>query len=95
MREIWPFQDAENTAVFTTKQIVKDYKPVLYVAHDADDGEWQFHSGGIARDEDVTIIALSEMVELDSTITHLADLPVGWEASRNSRSENWKRRPLD
>ena len=87
----WPFQDPENAAVFTTKRIVKDRKPVLLVTHDAEDGAWQFHSGDIARDEDAMIIALSEMVEIDSTITQLADLPIGWEASRNSALDPWKR----
>jgi hypothetical protein len=88
----WPFQDPQNVAVFTTKHIVRNHKPVLFVSHDAEDGAWQFHSGDIARDEDVMIIALSEMVEIDSTIMELADLPLGWEAVRNSTLEPWIRR---
>jgi hypothetical protein len=87
----WPFQDPQNVAVFTTKQVVKERKPILFVTHDADDGAWQFHSGDMARDEDAMILALSEIVEIDPTITELADLPLGYKASRTSLSSSWKR----
>jgi hypothetical protein len=87
----WPFQDPQNVAVFTTKQVVKEGKPILFVTHDADDGAWQFHSGDMARDEDAMILALSEIVEIDTTITELADLPLGYKASRASPSSSWKR----
>ena len=78
-------------AVFTTKQVVKERKAILFVTHDADDGAWQFHSGDIARDEDAMLLALSEIVEIDPTIAELADLPVGYKASRASLSSSWKR----
>jgi hypothetical protein len=87
----WPFQDPQNVAVFTTRQVVKDRKPILFVSHDAGDGAWQFHSGDIARSEDMIILALSEIVEIDPSITDLADLPLGYKASRNSPSDAWKR----
>jgi hypothetical protein len=87
----WPFQDPKNVAVFTTKQVVKDRKPILFVTHDTDDGAWQFHSGDVARSEDIMILALSEIVEIDPSITELADLPLGYKASRNSPSDSWRR----
>jgi hypothetical protein len=77
--------------VFTTKQVVKNRKPILFVTHDADDGTWQFHSGDIARAEDAMILALSEIVEIDPTVAELADLPLGYKASRISPSSPWKR----
>jgi hypothetical protein len=87
----WPFQDPQNVAVFTTKQVVRDRKPILFVAHDADDGAWQFHSDDIAHEEDAMILLLSEIVEIDPTIAELADLPLGYKAWRASLSSSWKR----
>jgi hypothetical protein len=87
----WPFQDPQNVAIFTTKHIAKNGRPILFVFHDADDGAWQFHSDDITRSEDMMILALSEIVEIDPTIAELADLPFGWKASRNSPLDSWKR----
>jgi hypothetical protein len=87
----WPFGDPKNVAVFTTKQIVRERKPILLVTHDADDGAWQFHSGETVHNGDVMLIALSEAVEIDQTILQLADLPFGWKAFRNSPADSWKR----
>ena len=87
----WPFEDPQNVAVFTTKQVVKERKPILFVTHDAVDGAWQFHSGDIAQDEDAMILTLSEIVEIDPTVAELADLPLGYKASRDSLSSSWRR----
>jgi hypothetical protein len=86
----WPFQDPQNVVVFTTKQVVKDRKPILFVTHDVDDGAWQFHSGDAALSEEIMILALSEIVEIDPSIIELADLPIGYKASRNSPSDSWR-----
>ena len=81
----WLFEDPQNVAVFTTEQVVKERKPILFVTNDADDGAWQFHSGDIARDEDAMILALSEIVEIDPTLAELADLPLGYKAVDQAR----------
>jgi hypothetical protein len=87
----WPFQDPENVAVITTRHVIKEGKPILFVWHNADDGAWQFHSGDDVSVEDAMVVALAEIVEIDSTITELADLPPGYKATRVSQSDSWKR----
>ncbi|CAH8713641.1 hypothetical protein M5W83_16390 [Paenibacillus thiaminolyticus] len=37
------------------------------------------------------IISLQEMMQLDSSIAELADLPLGWAAWRNSAADEWHR----
>ena len=39
--------------------------------------------------------ALSEAVDLDPSILQLADLPLGWQAVRDSPEQRWKREVLD
>ena len=48
----------KNVAVFTTRQVVHDGQPILWVTHDEDDGAWQFHTGGSADEADAMIVGL-------------------------------------
>jgi hypothetical protein len=93
MQYDWPFKDPENVAVFTVRQIVRDGFPVLRVAHNSDDGAWQFLQWETPREEDAMILCLREIVDLDPTIRDLADLPLGWRAIRPSADSPWQRDP--
>jgi hypothetical protein len=90
--EYWPFDDPENVAVFTSKRIIKDKEPILYVSHDEEDGAWQFHSGNTVKTEEAMIVSLMELYLHDSSIGLLADLPCGYIAERKSRRHPWERR---
>jgi hypothetical protein len=87
----WPFEDPENVAAITTRQIVYDQTPVLLVLHDEEDGGWLFLTGGPFNAADGLVVALKNVVALDSSILELADLPIGWEASRASKEHPWVR----
>lgn len=88
----WPFKDAENTAVFTSKKIIGGNDWIQYVAHDADDGAWQFHPcGGSTPEHDAAVVSLKSIVALDNSLLGLADLPLGWHAWRKSKSSSWER----
>jgi hypothetical protein len=91
----WPFDDPPNVAVFTTKSIVFG-RPVLRVTHDEEDGAWQFLPlGGADYVKDAALVSLREMIERDSTLAELADLPVGWCAERESPNSPWLRTSTD
>lgn len=90
----WPFSDQRNVAVFTSKRIVHEGDWVYYVTHDADDGAWQFHPhSGLTPESEAAVVSLETMVKLDSSLTQLADLPLGWHAWRKSPEANWERAP--
>lgn len=91
----WPFKEAKNTAVFTTKFVLENNHPILYVFHDAEDGAWQFHSEDVAEQSDARIIALSEALDIDPSIAALDDLPEGWKATRQKPSTPWIREAND
>ena len=86
----WPFEDDPNDAVITVRQVVDGGAPILHVSHDPDD--WQFLPGGEVVEEDVMFVSLEEIIELDDTIGALADLPIGWEASRTKIGAPWTRK---
>jgi hypothetical protein len=87
----WSFVDAYGTMVVTSRAVVHDQRPILYVSHDADDGMWQFHDGSTVNAKDAMVVGLGEVVDMDPTLRYLADLPLGWCARRAERNEPWKR----
>ena len=89
----WLFADSPNVAVFSTRQVFRSGQPILRVTHDADDGAWQFHAGGIASEADAMVVALQEVFAHDPSIAELFDLPLGWFAERASAGQSWVRRP--
>lgn len=94
MANTWPFCDVENTAVFTSKRILRGEDWIYYVTHDAEDGAWQFHPhGGMTPEAEAGVVSLKTMTEIDCTVRQLADLPRGWHAWRESKESSWMRSP--
>ena len=89
--DAWPFADARNTASVTTTHIMHHGVPILLVTHDAEDGTWQFHHGDIMSMSDALLVALLEIYEHDPSVGELADLPLGWQATRDAVGQPWTR----
>jgi hypothetical protein len=89
--DTWPFEDAPNTVCATTTHVIHHGQPILYVFHDAEDGGWQFHADGPKTMSDCLLVAISTVYRHDSTIAEVADLPLGWEASRRAIGQPWTR----
>jgi hypothetical protein len=87
----WVFDEPKNVAAITTRQVIREGSPILLVSHDAEDGSWQFLTGGVFSVTDGMIVALHEIVKHDPTVCELADLPLGWEAHRDSIGSSWRR----
>jgi hypothetical protein len=94
MKIKWPFTDTRNTAVFTTRGIIEEGKPILFVTHDQNNGAWEFHTRETVQVSEAKIVALDEIIVRDPSIVELADLPLGWSAIRNSVISPWKRQPI-
>lgn len=87
----WKFADPMNVAVFTTRHVFVDGFPILKVSHDIDDGSWQFHWGGDIDEQCAMLVSLKEVVDHDSSVVELYDLPLGWVARREDIDSEWKR----
>lgn len=84
------FAESLKTAVFTTKFVIEENSPILYVYH-FDDGSWQFN--GVEQnlnDDDYKVISLGEILTIDGTLKELSDMPVGFEAIRKSKVDKWQ-----
>ena len=91
----WPFQDEQNVAVITTRRVVGGEAPITYASHDEDDGAWQIHDDGPSSEGDAMVVSLRSIFERDPSIAALADLPLGWCASRKNAAGAWSRRKAD
>ncbi|MEM9542439.1 MAG: hypothetical protein AAGA60_23470 [Cyanobacteria bacterium P01_E01_bin.42] len=91
LHDNWLFREPPNTAVLSSIHIIREKRDILYVSHDMDDGAWQFHHGNNVALENAIIVSLATIVRFDSSIQILADLPLGWVASRKSRNSEWIR----
>ena len=86
------FKDGLNTAVFTTIYVVKEKKEITYVTHEMEDGAWQFFSNDdFDKFEDVAmIVSLGELIQIDRSVLDIAQLPLGYIATRQSVNDKWK-----
>jgi hypothetical protein len=87
--DAWPFEDPPKTVCLTTKHIVYEDYPVLYVSRSDDDGTWQFHYGGTVTMSDALLVGIGTVVEHDPSIIEIADLPLGWCATRTKPGKPW------
>jgi hypothetical protein len=81
-----------NTMVLTTKDIACGAKPILLVSHDFEDGMWEFLDGEDVDENNAYVVSLDEIIQIDSSITILHDLPLGWIAYRKDCNDSWIRK---
>lgn len=91
MPKDWPFDQARNVATVTTRQVMNQNFPVLIVVHYEDDDSWAFTCGTTNDSKDLMLVGMGQVVDLDSTLYSISDLPPGWSARRNYVSEPWVR----
>jgi len=87
----WRFKDPPNVAVYSTRSVVAGEMPILRVSHDEDDGAWQFLDGQVPRIEERKVVSLAYILKLDPTVEGVADLPLGWIATRATAEDSWVR----
>jgi hypothetical protein len=87
----WKFPDPPHTGVYLSQSVHAGTEPVTYVAHDADDGSWQFLGESMADGGGPVYCCFHHPVDSDPTLAELVDLPLGWYAERSKIGEPWVR----
>ena len=87
----WPFDQEENAAAITTRQVLREGFPILDVVHYSDDHSWSFSCGTTSDVKDGLVVAMGCIVDMDPTLLSIADLPPGWRACRDSVGAEWER----
>lgn len=86
----WIWDQTEDTATITTRQVAEQGLPVLVVTHFADDHSWAFTCGVSEDENDVMIVAMETIINLDPTLSEIADLEPGWSAYRDAIGAPWE-----
>ena len=78
-----------NCPVITTKYIIYEKYLITDVYIDSD-GDWQFLGSQEAKEEDVMIVSLEQIIKRDSSIMELLDMPLNSHAYRGSSDDKWQ-----
>jgi hypothetical protein len=83
------FKENLKTAVFSSKYVMKLDSPIVYVAHHAD-GTWEFWGKEVIDESEVVVVSLENIIKIDPTVLEIADLPVEFNAVRDSKTSPWR-----
>ena len=86
------FPDTPHTRVYLSETVHKGTESVTYVSHDAEDGAWQFLGDSMDGGGGPVISCFHHPIDNDPTLSELANLPLGWCATRSKPGEAWIRR---
>ncbi len=77
-------------AAYVCSHVFDNTRPILLVSRAS--GDWQCLCGGEHDSGEVPyVVGLNHLIERDSTLVELQDLPDEWEAERASPREAWIR----
>jgi hypothetical protein len=83
------FKESLQSAVFTSDYIISKKSSIVYIAHH-DDGTWEFWGNEIVTEREIRIVSLAQIIKIDPTVLEVADMPVEFNAIRESKNLNWK-----
>ncbi len=91
MNSDWKFDQTENVAALTTKQVLELGLPILRVVRYSDDHSWAFTCGTTNDPNDIRVVGMGEIVRIDQTLGQIADLLPGAGAWRKRVGGEWHR----
>ncbi len=90
------FKCSLSTAVYSTRFVINQGKPITIVLHEVDDGNWKFLSKEDyeSHKEGLIMVPLQEILMIDPTISEIAFLKEGNIALRKNVGDDWKVAPI-
>jgi hypothetical protein len=93
LERYWDFPAPDNAGCFSLKEIVFADKAILHVFHE-EEGGWQFLGLEDADEKEIALVHVSHLIEKDSTLMEIGDLPRGWHAWRGKVGGEWTREEI-
>jgi hypothetical protein len=87
----WPFALPRHAGIFTVSAVVEQELPIALVAHTTNGWEALPEGGPWDPEVDGCFVCLSCLVRRNPSLKQVADLPVGWTATRDEVSDTWDR----
>lgn len=82
-------EEDDNRVCITTRYVVDDNSPIVYVAYD-EDGDWQFFGADQIEESDAVVWSVKQIRAHDSTLKNLPDLQKGQSAVRDNVNGLWR-----
>ncbi|TXG39298.1 DUF2199 domain-containing protein [Seonamhaeicola maritimus] len=85
------FKESGNTVVYTTTYVMHEKSTITLVSHELN-GDWQFMGNESLENfqEIGLLVSLFQVIKIDNSILSLVDLPIGYQATRVKKSDEWK-----
>jgi len=82
------FKESLSTSVFTTIHVMKERSPIVWASYELD-GDWQFMGSELIQDytKVAMVVSLEQVIKVDKSILKVAELPIGYCATRKSKSD--------
>lgn len=78
-----------NAPVLTSRYVIAKQSEIVYVAHH-EDGTWEFWGKEQIDESEIMVISLKEIIEIDSGVLDVAELPVEFNAVRDGINKPWR-----
>ena len=94
-QDLWSenhFCDPVN--VCTLRALISGEEVPLLVIHD-EDSDWQVLDGGSVEGRDPVLTRVTDVADIHPSLVDFLDLPIGWEAWRDTPESEWTRAPLN
>lgn len=89
LQNSWPFDKHEEHLAMTFKDIMNGERPILYVHHQKKDADWLFTNHDSYQIDDVSLVHMSDIVDLDPSVLDISYMPPGYHAVRYSVDDEW------
>jgi hypothetical protein len=77
-----------SNIVITSKYVLYTKKEITKVIRDSD-GDWQFLSNDVIAESDALVVSLDYMIDYDSTVKVLINMPLNSIAQRDTKNNDW------
>lgn len=85
---------SDDTVVASEYSVVTGRNPVLFVGRNPEDGQWVLLTDERASRQVVAYALFDDLLAMDSTLSQVRDLRIGWQATRLSKGAPWVKRPF-
>jgi hypothetical protein len=85
---------SDDTVVASEMSVTTGRNPVLFVGRNPEDGQWTMVTDERASGQAVVYALFDDLLAMDSTLSQVKDLRIGWQATRLEKGAPWVKEPF-
>ena len=80
--------EEKHKSVITTKFVIRDKSPIVYVSYD-EDGDWQLFGTEEITTDDVAVVSVSQILAFCAALAKLPNMEQGTAVYRENENSEW------